>query len=52
MLKSSVLVLVSLSLSQDSLLILRFYACNAELMMDLDLCNDCHQTMGVPCSLV
>jgi hypothetical protein len=48
MLKSSVLVLVS----QDSLLILCFYAGHGEPMLDLDLCNDCHQNVGVPYSFV
>jgi hypothetical protein len=43
MLKSSVLVLVS----QDSFLIMCFYVCHGELMLDLDLCNDCHQNVGV-----
>jgi hypothetical protein len=47
-LKSSVLVLVS----QDSSLILCFMLCHDEHVMDLDLCNGCHQNMGVPCSLV
>jgi hypothetical protein len=28
------------------------YVCRGELMMDLDLCNDCHQNMVVPCNLV
>jgi hypothetical protein len=46
MLKLGVLV------SQDSLLILYFYACHDELMMDLDLCNDCRQNVGNPYSLV
>jgi hypothetical protein len=29
-----------------------FYVSHGELMMDLDLCNDCHQNVGVPCNLV
>jgi hypothetical protein len=29
-----------------------FYAYHDEVMMDLDFCNDCHQTVGTPCSLV
>jgi hypothetical protein len=46
MLKLGVLV------SQDSLLIMCFYACHDELMMDFDLCNDCRQNVGTRCSLV
>jgi hypothetical protein len=46
MLKIGVLV------SQDSLLILCFYACHDELMLNLDLCNDCRQNVGTPCVLV
>jgi hypothetical protein len=48
MLKLGVLVLVG----QDSLLIMCFYACHYELMMDLDICNDCRQNMGTHISLV
>jgi hypothetical protein len=51
MFKSSVLVLVNL-VSQSSLLVIYFYVCRGELMMDLALCNDCHQNVGVPCNLV
>jgi hypothetical protein len=47
-LKSSILVLVS----QDSSLILCFMLCHGEHVMILDLCNVCHQNVGVPCSLV
>jgi hypothetical protein len=28
------------------------YACHGEPEMDLDLCNDYHQNVGIPCSLV
>jgi hypothetical protein len=28
------------------------YVCRGEPMMDLNLCNDCHHNMGVPCYLV
>jgi hypothetical protein len=51
MLKLGVLVLVSI-VSQDSLLILCSYACHDELMMDLYLCNDFHQNVGIPCKLI
>jgi hypothetical protein len=44
----SLLVLVS----QSSLLIMCFYVCRDEYMMDLALCNDCHQSAGVPYNLV
>jgi hypothetical protein len=27
------------------------YACHGEPVLDLDLYNDCHQNVGVPCSL-
>jgi hypothetical protein len=29
-----------------------FYAFRDELMMDLGLCNDCHQGVGIPYNLV
>jgi hypothetical protein len=29
-----------------------FYVCRGELMMDLALCNDFHQSVGVPYNLV
>jgi hypothetical protein len=30
------------------LLIMSFHVCRGELMMDLALCNDCHQSVGTP----
>jgi hypothetical protein len=27
-------------------------ACHDEHVMKLDLCNDCHQCVGIPCNLV
>jgi hypothetical protein len=48
MLKSNVLVLIS----HDRFLILCSYVYHGELMLDLDLCNVCHQNVGVPCNLV
>jgi hypothetical protein len=48
MLKSSVSVLVS----HGSFLVLCFYACHGEPMLELDLCNDCCQNVGLPYSLV
>jgi hypothetical protein len=29
-----------------------FYVFRDELMMDLALFNDCHQSVGIPCNLV
>lgn len=34
-----------------SLLIICFDSCRDELMMKLDLYNDCHQGVGIPCNL-
>jgi hypothetical protein len=31
---------------------MHFYACRDELMMELALCNDCHQSVGIPFNLV
>jgi hypothetical protein len=34
------------------LFIMFFYVCRDELVMKLDLCNDCHQGVGIPYNLV
>jgi hypothetical protein len=37
--------------SQGSLLIMCFYVCRDD-MLNLELCNDCFQSVGVPCNWV
>jgi hypothetical protein len=34
------------------LLVICLDACHDELVMKLDLGNDCHQCVGIPCNLV
>ena len=44
--------LSQLVLVRVSLLVICLDACHDELVMNLDLCIDCHQGVGIPCNLV